>query len=117
VGWTVASPEVSVDGSATRTLSFQSPRRGKLQGGGSMCVNAIGPYSVWVDVGDERRMVQFLDFGHDSEFRDVLPIHPADVKNLAARYDEVLNFVLQQPFGSYTTRDGKTCTYQIRASK
>jgi hypothetical protein len=116
-GWTVAGAEVNLDGSRARRISFQSPRCGELQSGTRMCVRGLGSYSVSVDVFDERVMVQFLDFGSDSEFRDVLPFHPRDVKELAARFDELVAYVEREPSGTYTAPSGKSCTYRIRASK
>ena len=117
LSWTVAEAEVSVDGSPTRTISFRSPRQGELQSGSRMCVTSIGPYIIDVEVSDERMLVQHLDFGHESEFKDVLPFQPRDVRELASRYDEIVAFVTREPSGTYTTRNGKACTYQIRASK
>jgi hypothetical protein len=117
ISWTVATAEVSVDGSTARTISFRSPRYGELQSGSRMCVTSIGPYQVDVEVSDERMVVQHLDFGCDSEFKDVLPFRLRDVNDLAVRYDEVLAFVTKEPSGTYTAPDGKVCTYQIRASQ
>jgi hypothetical protein len=117
LSWTVATAEVSVDGSTARTISFRSPRHGELQSGSRMCVTSIGPYQVDVEVSDERMLVQHLDFGRDSEFKDVLPFRLRDLHDLAARYDEVLAFVTNEPSGTYTAPDGKVCTYQIRASQ
>lgn len=82
-----------------------------------MCVTSIGPYQVDVDVGDERMLVQQLDFGCDSEFKDVLPFRLGDVNGLAAHYDQILAFVAREPSGTYKAPDGKVCRYQIRASQ
>ena len=81
--WTVASAHVSVDGSAARTITFMSPGRGQLQSGSRMALTSIGPYQIRVEVSDDRVLVQSLDFGQDSEFKDVLPF-VCDVNDLAA---------------------------------
>jgi hypothetical protein len=112
--WTVASAQVSVDGSATRTITFMSPRRGELQSGSRMAVTDIGPYQIRVEVGDDRMLVQSLDFGHDSEFKDVLPFRLRDVNDLAAHYDEIIAFIAQEPSGMYTAPDGTVVKYQIQ---
>ena len=112
--WTVASATVSVDGSATRTITFMSPGRGQLQSGSRMAVTDIGPYQIRVEVSDDRMLVQSLDFGHDSEFKDVLPFRLRDVNDLAAHYDEIIAFITQEPSGTYTAPDGKVVTYQIQ---
>ena len=113
--WTVASAEVSIDGSPSRAISFRSPRHGELQRGSRMCLTSIGPYEVYVEVGDDRILVQHMDVGSDSEFKDVLPFRLRDVNDLAAHYDEILAFVAQQPSGTYKAPNGRVCTYQIRA--
>ena len=117
LSWTVATAEVSVDGSPSRTISFRSPRHGELQSGSRMCVTSVGAYDVDVEVSDERVLVQHLDFGCDSEFKDVLPFRVRDVNDLAARYDEILAFVMEEHSGTYKTPDGKFCRYHIRAWK
>jgi hypothetical protein len=115
ITWTVANAEVSVDGFATRTIMLRSPRWRELQNGRRMCVMGLGPYALDVEVGDERVLVQHLDFGRNSEFGELLPFRPRDVRELAARYDEIVAFITQEPSGVYTTREGKRCTYRIRA--
>jgi hypothetical protein len=117
IRFTVANAEVSIDGSLMRTISFRSPRSGELQSGSRMCVTGLGPYSVFVEVGDQRILVQHLDFGRDSEFRDVLPFQLRDVKDLAAHFDKITAFVTQEPSGTYTTPEGKACRYRIRVSR
>ena len=43
----------------------------------------VGPYRVDVEVSDERVLVQYIDFGHDSEFKEMLPFCAREVWDLA----------------------------------
>lgn len=79
-----------------------------------MCVEAIGPYTVGVEYGDGRLADQHLDVGHDGPLRDALPVQLRDVRDLAARYDEVVAFVARQPTGEFTTSDGSVSTFRVR---
>ena len=72
---------------------------------------------LWVETGDERGLVDYLDVGARSEFAQILPFKLRNVADLAAHYDALMAFVTQEPSGTYMNQNGRTCIFHVRVKR
>ena len=105
--------EVSIDEGLTRTIRFRAPSRWEFKCGERMLIEDIGPYSVLVYLRGEQ-WPQPLSIGPDGELASVLPFRCKNVRDIAAHYDQIVQFVGSQPSGTFSDAAGHVNSWRIQ---